>query len=90
MNVDTKLTSFQRQLNLYGFRRITKGDDHGAYFHPNFQRGRRDLLFNIRRLPAKGNRFSIESSSIDAETVNRYSRCMIANSPQNTCLSDSH
>ena len=39
-----KLTSFQRQLNLYGFRRITKGEDQGAYFHPKFQHERQDLL----------------------------------------------
>lgn len=48
-----KLTSFQRQLNLYGFKRITKGDDLGAYFHPKFQRGRKDLLTDIRRVPNK-------------------------------------
>eukprot|EP00596_Hydrurales_sp_CCMP1899_P006950 CAMPEP_0119042296 /NCGR_PEP_ID=MMETSP1177-20130426/14522_1 /TAXON_ID=2985 /ORGANISM="Ochromonas sp, Strain CCMP1899" /LENGTH=391 /DNA_ID=CAMNT_0007008977 /DNA_START=160 /DNA_END=1335 /DNA_ORIENTATION=+ len=57
----TKLTSFQRQLNLYGFRRITKGDDHGAYFHPNFQRNRRDLISSIRRLPAKVNRNTVDT-----------------------------
>ena len=56
---DTKLTSFQRQLNLYGFRRITKGDDHGAYFHPNFQRGRKDLVTNIRRLPVKASHCAV-------------------------------
>ena len=48
-----KLTSFQRQLNLYGFKRITKGEDLGAYFHPKFQRGRKDLLNDIRRVPNK-------------------------------------
>lgn len=50
----TKLTSFQRQLNLYGFRRLAKGEDQGCYFHPRFQRGRRDLLNEIKRLPVKG------------------------------------
>eukprot|EP01031_Cornospumella_fuschlensis_P034334 gene34334-41559_t len=50
----TKLTSFQRQLNLYGFRRLTKGEDQGCYFHPKFQRRRRDLLSEIKRMPIKG------------------------------------
>ena len=51
--LDTKLTSFQRQLNLYGFRRVTKGEDQGAYFHQKFQRDRKDLVAEIRRLPGK-------------------------------------
>ena len=46
-STDTKLTSFQRQLNLYGFRRLTKGDHHGACFHPKFQRDRDDLLLEV-------------------------------------------
>ena len=47
------MTSFQRQLNLYGFRRVLKGDDEGAYFHPKFQRGKKELIPDIQRLPAK-------------------------------------
>lgn len=52
--LETKLTSFQRQLNLYGFRRIAKGPDQGCYFHPKFQCNRRDLLQEVKRLPEKG------------------------------------
>lgn len=52
-SLDTKMTSFQRQLNLYGFRRVTKGEDVGAYYHPKFQKGRRDLISEIKRLPGK-------------------------------------
>uniref|UniRef100_A0A7S1TT16 HSF-type DNA-binding domain-containing protein n=1 Tax=Phaeomonas parva TaxID=124430 RepID=A0A7S1TT16_9STRA len=47
------LTSFQRQLNLYGFRRITKGDDKGAYRHPHFQRDRPDLMSLVSRKTRK-------------------------------------
>lgn len=49
----SKLTSFQRQLNLYGFRRITKGDDQGSYYHAKFQRGKPNALSEIRRLQGK-------------------------------------
>ena len=42
-----KLSSFQRQLNLYGFRRdkVTS-----AYIHNKFVQGRRDLIGDIRRV----------------------------------------
>ena len=51
--IDTKLTSFQRQLNLYGFRRMNKGEYQGAYFHPKFIENRKDLLTFVKRVSTK-------------------------------------
>ena len=45
----TRITSFQRQLNLYGFRRIDMGPCRGAYFHKYFVQGQEDNLFKIVR-----------------------------------------
>jgi len=50
----SKLTSFQRQLNLYGFIRLTAGNDRGAYYHELFLRGRPDLCRRMVRTRVKG------------------------------------
>ena len=51
--VYSKYSSFQRQLNIYGFTRITSGSDKNCYFHEHFLRGQKHLLHKIIRIPTK-------------------------------------
>lgn len=46
-------TSFRRQLNLWGFKRITRGPDQGAYYHELFLRSKPYLCRAIERLPTQ-------------------------------------
>jgi hypothetical protein len=50
----SKIASFQRQLNLYGFQRLTRGRDRGGYYHELFLRGSMFLAHNIHRIKVKG------------------------------------
>lgn len=50
----TKYASFQRQLNLYGFSRLSHGKDKGAYYHMCFVRGERGLCRSMIRQKIKG------------------------------------
>jgi len=50
----SKFMSFTRQLNLWGFKRITKGRDSGAYYHELFLRSRPRLSMLMRRQKIKG------------------------------------
>ncbi len=50
----TKIASFQRQLNLYGFCRLTGGLDKGGYYHEKFLRSNRSLAYDIHRIRIKG------------------------------------
>jgi len=50
----TKMASFQRQLNLYGFNRLTGGIDKGGYYHELFLRGKVSLAYDIHRMRVKG------------------------------------
>ncbi|CAJ1887919.1 unnamed protein product [Cylindrotheca closterium] len=67
----SKLSSFQRQLSLYGFIRLTHdGADRGAYYHEAFLRGREFLCSKIRRTRIKGT--WIRTSSSPTEEPNFY------------------
>jgi hypothetical protein len=44
-----RITSFQRQLNLYGFRRVQKGIEGGAYLHEMFRRDQPHLCLQMKR-----------------------------------------
>eukprot|EP00980_Cylindrotheca_fusiformis_P030935 scaffold25655_cov142-Cylindrotheca_fusiformis.AAC.1 len=58
----SKVSSFQRQLNLYGFQRITKGQDKGGYYHELFLRGKVFLSHNIHRVKVKGTKIRARSN----------------------------
>jgi len=70
----TKFRSFTRQLNLWGFSRLSDVDE---WAHPNFIRGSSDRLELIRRVEVKGNskdqkqkrRTSISSASSSTTTT---------------------
>ncbi len=66
----TKLTSFQRQLNLYAFRRISSGPDKGAYYHELFLRGKDKLCTHMVRMRVKGTK--IKSASCPDSEPNFY------------------
>lgn len=50
----SKMSSFQRQLNLYGFLRQNTGRDRGSYYHELFLRARPDLPKIMVRTRVKG------------------------------------
>lgn len=53
----TKFLSFIRQLNLWGFKRLTRGVDGKAYYHELFLRGRPYLALRLKRMKIKGHGF---------------------------------
>jgi len=49
----SNMQSFVRQLNMYGFRKITSEPATAKFRHPNFKRARPDLLRGIKRKSAE-------------------------------------
>jgi hypothetical protein len=75
----TKLTSFQRQLNLYGFCRLTRGADSGGYYHELFLRGKSFLAKRMQRTKIKGTKFKAASSP--EQEPNFYTMVSLRNFP---------
>lgn len=55
--------SFQRQLNLYDFRRISEGPHRGAYTHPLFRRHMPMLSKEMKRTKIKGYRNNLKKTN---------------------------
>lgn len=45
-----RMASFRRQLSMYGFQRVSKGQDQGSYVHELFVKGRPDLCRKMKRV----------------------------------------
>ena len=78
----TKIKSFLRQLNKWGFKRLTgKGPDEGSYFHELFLRGMPWLVTSMRYVKVKG-------TSSTTATTTTGSSCLSLNtsnkSPSNS------
>lgn len=67
----SRMSSFQRQLNLYGFTRITSGPDVGGYYHELFLKGRPNLAVHMRRVGAT-NSTKRKQSKPDSRDPNFY------------------
>jgi hypothetical protein len=59
----TKYKSFLRQLHIYGFHRINKGIDRGAYFHSMFIRNKKEMSLQMARLKIKRNKSGTSSET---------------------------
>lgn len=58
-----KYSSFQRQLHIYGFQRITKGVDKNCYYHEHFLRGHYNLIHKMTRCPVKNGVYPLTVST---------------------------
>jgi hypothetical protein len=77
----SRLSSFQRQLNLYGFTRITSGPDTGGYYHELFLKGRPALVIHMRRggVPKPTRIIRTNKPAVPAATPDFYSMAPVKN-----------
>jgi HSF-type DNA-binding len=66
----SRLSSFKRQLNLYGFELVNTGPSRGAYYHELFQRDKPELCRRMRRVAVKvtAAKASATATAVDTST----------------------
>ncbi|EEC51861.1 predicted protein [Phaeodactylum tricornutum CCAP 1055/1] len=70
-----KFSSFQRNLNLYGFTKVRRGPDADFYAHPSFLQDTPDGLLNLRKMsPASRRRLVKESKASTPTATDRKTR----------------
>ena len=77
----SRLSSFKRQLNLYGFELISAGQSRGGYYHELFQRDSPDLCRQIRRRDIRFNS-RLKSSRFETNAPDFYSMPPIISSKE--------
>lgn len=74
--VMTKKSSFLRQLNLYGFNRLSGiGPDQGSYYHEKFLRGLKFLSRRMSRQKVNGNGIRSAGNPDDEPGLGRFPPC---------------
>ena len=73
----TKYKSFQRQLHIYGFHRINKGVDKGAYFHNLFIQTDKSMILRMVREKIKGTVGKKNHGTHEIEAPNFYKDMVI-------------
>jgi hypothetical protein len=81
-----KFSSFQRNLNLYGFSKVRRGPDTDMYAHQSFIRGKPELLLNLRKCSSASRRKMSASSSISESCDSSSS---ITSNSELTCQKES-
>eukprot|EP00934_Nitzschia_sp_Nitz4_P001601 Nitzschia sp. Nitz4//scaffold9_size221794//158959//159921//NITZ4_001368-RA/size221794-processed-gene-0.339-mRNA-1//-1//CDS//3329561067//1601//frame0 len=80
----SKIASFQRQLNLYGFQRLTRGRDRGGYYHELFLRDKVFLSHSIQRIKVKGT--GVRARSNPDQEPDFWSMPWVGSAPQHKAV----
>lgn len=85
----TKYSSFTRKLLRYGFDRVSRGPETGAYYHRYFQRNDLDLVRKMICMPTKDWR-SVRKETPSPSTKPEIEEATFANVCEETSLHDSY